>query len=160
MVRTSSTGFALLIVGLATVSLCHANEGKSLMGMISQWQYPGSTMSGATMSDGETVGANGERTRPSIKCKTVLSTPDAMSKVIEYYETKLKPAATAESSSSQPKAAIDSGRSVSSHDDSENRPVAIHIIVVNTDNESTTLVISRGETESMTHIAWTHYERL
>ena len=35
----------------------------------------------------------------------------------------------------------------------------IHIILVNTKNSSTTLVISRSETESETHIAWTRYLR-
>ena len=160
MFRTLKLGLALLVVGFANASLSHANEGKSLMGMIAEWQYPGSTMNGATMSDGETVNADGARTRPSIKCKTVLSTEDSINNVIEYYETKLNPAAAPESDSPDPKAAGGPGRSVSSHDDSENRPLAIHIIVVNTDNESTTLVISRGQAESVTHIAWTHYVRL
>ena len=160
MIRTLKLGLAILLIGLANAPLSHANEGRSLMGMIAEWQYPGSTMSGATMSDGETVNAAGARTRPSIKCKTVLSTEDPMSKVIEYYETKLTPIAASESDSPKPKTVVESGRSVSSHDDSENRPLAIHIIVVNTDTESTTLVISRGQAELVTHIAWMHYVRL
>ena len=48
---------------------------------------------------------------------------------------------------------------VSAIDDSEGRPVAIHVICVNTEKASTTLVISRAATESETHIAWARYER-
>jgi hypothetical protein len=96
---------------------------------------------------------------PSIQCKTVLTTADPMAKVIAYYETKLKPDADSKTATLDDKPATNSGRSVTFHDDSRNRPLAIHVILVNTDKSSTTLVISRAETESETHIAWTRYLR-
>jgi hypothetical protein len=129
------------------------------MATIAKWRYPDSRINGATMCDAATMNRSGKRTVPSILCKTVLTTTDPMAKVIQYYETKLKQDPHAETAKQGGKSASDAGRSVMSHDDSQNRPLAIHIILVNTDKSSTTLVISRAETESETHIAWTHYMR-
>ena len=106
-----------------------------------------------------TVGRSGERTLPSVLCKTVLTTKDPIAKVIEYYETKLKPEADPKTATPESKPGTDAGRSVMFQDDSQGRPLRIHIIIVNTEKSSTTLVISRAETESETHIAWTHYVR-
>jgi hypothetical protein len=159
MLHTYTRAFASLIAVLATAPLCHAEERQSLMEMIAEWQYPGSRINGATMNDAATMNGNGERTVPSIQCKTVLTTADPMAKVIAYYETKLKPDADSKTATLDDKPATNSGRSVTFHDDSRNRPLAIHVILVNTDKSSTTLVISRAETESETHIAWTRYLR-
>ena len=159
MLRSRTLAFALLIAILATKPLCHAEEPIRLMAMLAEWQYPHSTFNGASMSDAATINGRGERTAPSLQCKAVLTTPDPMDKVIEYYETKLKPVADSRTADANGKPTIDSGRSVTFHNDSENRPVAIHIILVNTDKSSTTLVISRAKTESQTHIAWTRYLR-
>jgi hypothetical protein len=127
--------------------------------MIAQWQYPDSKMQGATMSDAATQNGAGERTVQSIQYKTVLTTKDPMPKVIEYYKNKLMPTTGSKTAKLQEKAAgdSDSGRSVTVHDDSEGRPLAIHVILVNTEKASTTLIISRATIESGTHIAWTHY---
>jgi hypothetical protein len=158
MQRITAFALALAAVILTMESQGHTSEGLTLMGMIAEWQYPDSTINGATMSDGETANSEGERTRQSIKCKTVLTTADPVRKVIDYYETKLKPAP--EAAQPNQREASASGRSVAFHDDSDGRPLAVHVIVVNTDKASTTLVISRGEKENETHIAWTHYLRL
>ncbi len=152
-VRLSTRALVSLLALLASAPLGHPQEAPSLMTMVAQWQYPGSKMNGATMSDAATLNGAGERTVPSIQYKTVLTTKDPMPKVIAYYKAKLMPAAGTETA----KPAAVSGRSVTFHDDSEGRPVAIHVILVNTDKTSTTLVISRAATESETHIAWTHY---
>lgn len=130
------------------------------MTMIAQWQYPDSKMNGATMSDAATLNSAGERTVQSIQYRTVLTTKDPMPKVIEYYKTKLLPTAGSKTAKPEEKVINDSGRSVTFHDDSEGRPVAIHIILVNTQNASTTLVISHAATEAETHIAWTQYLKL
>ena len=151
--------FAALITVLAAAALCHAEEPLRLMPMIAEWQYPDSSINGASMEDAATVNRSGERTVPSILCKTVLTTKDPMAKVIEYYETKLKQGADSETAKPEGKSGTESGRSVMFHDDSQGRPLGIHIIIVNTEKSSTTLVISRAETESETHIAWTHYLR-
>jgi len=54
---------------------------------------------------------------------------------------------------------VAAGRSVMFHDDSQDRPMGIHIILVNSEKSSTTLVISRAKTKSEMHIAWAHYSR-
>ena len=118
--------------------------------MIAEWQYPDSKINGASV---------GARTVQSILCKTVLITKDPMADVIEYCKTKLKQGGDSETAKPKEKPGTDSGRSVMFHDDSQGRPLGIHIIIVNTDNSSTTLLISRAETESEAHIAWTHYRR-
>ena len=151
--------FASLITVVATANLSDAEEPLRLMAMIAEWQYPGSKINGASMSDGATVNRSGERTVTSMLCKTVLTTKDSTAKVLEYYKTKLKQGADSETSKPGDKSATDSGRSVMFHHDSQGRPLEIHIIIVNTDKSSTTLVISRAETEPETHIAWTHYLR-
>jgi hypothetical protein len=111
------------------------------------------------MEDAATVNRSGERTVVSVLCKTVLTTKDPVDKVIEYYETKLKKAADPKTAKPEGQPGTDPGRSVMFQDDSQGRPLRVHIILVNTENSSTTLVISRAETESETHIAWTHYVR-
>lgn len=154
--RTTALAIFTVITLLALTPSSHAQELPSLLTMIASWQYPGSKIDRATMGDAETLDGAGERTVPSIQYKTVLTTQDPMPKVIEYYRTKLASAPTPKPA----KPAADSGRSVTFHDDSEGRPVAIHVIVVNTDKASTTLVISRAAAETETHIAWTHYRKL
>jgi hypothetical protein len=129
------------------------------MSTVAEWQYPGSKINGASMRDAATVNQSGARTVGSVFCKTVLTTNDPIAKVIEYYETKLKPGADPKTAKAEGKPGTDPGRSIMSHDDSQGRPLRIHIILVNTEKSSTTLVISRAETESQTHIAWTHYVR-
>jgi len=142
---------------LASPPLGHTQEAPSLLTLIAQWKYPDSKMNGATLGDAATLNGAGERTVQSILYKTVLTTPDPMSKVIEYYKNKLTPPAGYKADSADEKAVPASGRSVMFQDDSKGRPVAIHIILVNTEKASTTLVISRGATEAETHIAWPHY---
>lgn len=130
------------------------------MTMIAEWRYPDSQINGATMQDAATVNDLGERTVPSIQSKTIMTTADPIAKVIEYYHRKLKPKTDSNAAASNNNPGSSSGRSVTFHDDSQNRPLAIHIITVNTKDSSTTLVISRAKTESETHIAWTRYLRL
>lgn len=150
---------AVLIALLTTATPCHAGEPLRLLTTVAEWQYPGSTINGAMMEGTGTVGRSGERTLPSVLCKTVLTTKDPMNKVIAYYENKLKPGADPKTAKPEGKPGAAPGQSVMSHDDSQGRPLGIHIIVVNTEKSSTTLVISRAKTESETHIAWTHYVR-
>lgn len=159
MRRRFSLALASLITVFATAVVCHAAEPLLLMPMIAEWQYPDSQINGASMSDAATVNRGGERTVPSILCKTVLTTKDPMAKVVEYYKTKLIQKPDSETHKPDDKSGFESGRSVVYHDDSDGRPLEIQIIIVNTDKSSTTLVISRAEKESETNIAWTHYLR-
>ena len=82
-----------------------------------------------------------------------------MATVIEYYDTKLKPGADPKTAKAERESGAERGRSVMFQDDSQGRPLRIHIIIVNTEKSLTTLVISRADAESETHIAWTHYMR-
>ena len=150
---------AVLIAVLTAGTLCHGGEPGSLMSMVAEWRYPDSKFNGASGEDAATVNRSGERTVPSVLCKTVLTTKHPIAKVIEYYETKLKQGADSKTAKPERKPGTDPGRSVMFHDDSQGRPLRIHIIIVNTEKSSTTLVISRAETESETHIAWTRYLR-
>jgi len=157
MFRTPTLPLLSFLALLAFPPLGHTQEAPSLLTMIAQWQYPDSTMNGGTLGDAATLNGAGERTVPSILYKTVLTTQDPMPKVIEYYKNKLLPPAGSKADSADEKAVPASGRSVMFQEDSEGRPVAIQVILVNTEKASTTLVISRGATEAETHIAWTHY---
>ena len=150
---------AALIAVLSAATLCHAGEPVRLMSMVAEWRYPDSKVNGASAEDAATVNRSGERTVPSVLCKTVLTTKDPIAKVIEYYETKLKQGADSKTAKPESKSGTEAGQSVMFHDDSQGRPLRIHIIIVNTEKSSTTLVISRAKTESETHIAWTHYLR-
>jgi hypothetical protein len=158
--QASMLGLVFLFVLVVSAPLCRGQEPKSLMTMIAQWQYPNSIVSGATLSDAATQDAAGVRTIQSVQYKALLTTKEPMSKVIEFYNAKLTPATRSAPGKPDGQLAADSGRSVTFHDDSEGRPLAIHVILVNTDKASTTLVISRAATESETHIAWAHYQEL
>ena len=159
MLRFCMLALAPLIAIIAADSWCQGEEPPSLMTAISEWQYPGSTINGASVSDAATMNASGQRTVSSGQYKTVLTTKDPVEKVVHYYDAKLKSMSDAKPTNRNDKSGTVSGRSVTFHDDSENRPLTIHIILVNTASSSTTLVISRAEKESETHIAWTRYQR-
>jgi hypothetical protein len=143
----------------AAVGECQAEEPVRLMPLVVEWQYPGSKLNDASMEDAATMNRSGVRVVPSILCKAVLTTQDSVGKVMKYYETKLKPRGKPESAELEGESRAESGRSVMFHDDSKGRSLDVRIIIVNTSNTSTTLVVSRGDTESETHIAWTHYMR-
>jgi hypothetical protein len=159
-VMTAGVNTRVLLVCLVTLLICssttvgYADEGISLMSTLAEWQYPDSKFNGATMSDG------GNPTLQSIKCTAVLTTTDPVSEVIEFYTKKLDVSPDSESPTTDAKPTPAIARSVIVQDDSKDRPVAIHVIVVNQGKTSTTLVISRSETETETHIAWSHYIRL
>jgi hypothetical protein len=153
------------IVGLATAgrsaigvdaprAAAARQEGVTLMGTLAEWMYPGAAMpQGATMSDG------GNPTTQSVKLQAVLTTVDPIEKVIVFYEKKLEGPGAAESQPDTHEELGAAAKSVTRQDDSQGRPVAIRIFVVNTAATSTTLVISRSEGEKETHIAWLHYLR-
>lgn len=140
-----------------TASTAVADEPVSLMRAISQWSYPKSKMSGAEMSDAATVNGDGKRTAQSFVCKTTMTTDDSVEEVLAFYKTKLTPDKNADDKT---KANLKDGRSVLMSDDSEGRPFALHTILVNTATTSTTLIVSRGNGETETHITWKHYVRL
>jgi hypothetical protein len=116
-------------------------EPTSLMQMLEEWKYPDSKMLGASMSDG------GNPDIVDTKCRAILTTPDSFEAVVRFYNEK-----TGEASNKAAEA-----RAVTTQEDSKDRPLAVRIISVHRAEVSTTLVISRGEKEKETHIAWSQY---
>ena len=146
--------FALVITGVSAVCFGRdkaapaPHKEVTLMGLLGEWMYPGAKFGGAEMSDG------GNRTIPSVKCQSLLTTEDPFDKVVGYYERKFV------SGPDRRDAAVAGtpAQSVSSQDDSSNRPLHLRVIVVNRAHSSTTLVISRVASETQTHIAWSHFQ--
>jgi hypothetical protein len=153
---------AVFTVLLAAPLLCPAQAtkanpptGMTLLGILSEWKYPGSNMlGGASMSDG------GNPLVWDVRCKAILTTADPIEKVARFYSEKLG-ASTApgvQNAGAEVKEA--DAKAVSIQDDSDGRPVTLRVIVVSKTNTTTTLVISRAENETETHIAWSHYRWL
>ena len=119
------------------------------MGILSEWLYPGALRQQS----------HHERRGPilvqSIKCTAVLTTADPIEKVLAFYAAKFDKPQRLENG--EPNVTSTDARSVTTLEDSADRPVTMHIMVVNKADTITTLVISRAEGEGLTHIAWTHY---
>jgi hypothetical protein len=127
----------------------------TLLGTLSEWKYPGSNLlGGATMSDG------GNPLVPDVQCQAILTTPDPMEKVVEFYSQKVGTPTAPAGQNAQAKVKEADAKAVSTQDDSEGRPLTLRVIVVSKADSTTTLVISRGQSEKETHIAWSHYRRL
>ena len=124
----------------------------SLMETLGEWAYPG-TLATGKKSKGASISDGGNPRVQSVKCEAVLTTTDPIAKVIKYYSDKFEPAAKAGA------AAEADPKSVLSRDDSEGRPVTVRVFMVNREETSTTLVISRAQGEEETHITWMHYRR-
>jgi hypothetical protein len=127
----------------------------TLMQTLEEWKYPDSILhGGASMSDG------GNRMLQSIKCRAILTTPDPIEKVVNFYSKRLIAPPDVILPNTKADELVADGKSVSIQDDSQGRPLALKVIVVHKDDTSTTLVISRANDEKETHIAWSHYIRL
>lgn len=149
------------IVGLATIwadsppAATPAPGRVTLLGNLAEWKYPGSKMpQGASMSDG------GNPLLQSVNCQAVLTTADAVEKVVEFYSKKLGISPTTGLKNDEAEVKPTDAKSVSVQEDSQGRPVVLRIISVNKGETSTTLVISRAQGEKETHIAWSQYLRL
>ena len=133
----------------------HPAKSITLLGTLEEWKYPGSKM-----PQGATMRGNGPYPPMQfVTCQTVLTTPDSIEKVIDFYSTKFKdvPDKSAESGKGTK---LEDAQSVIVQEESKNRPVTERVILVNRAKSSTTLVISRAEAEKLTHITWLHFIRL
>ena len=151
----------ILIFALVALTCCPmfaaphaADESDPFLHTISLWQYPNSTLSATRSRDGALIDRDGNRTNPSIVIQTVMATDASVEKVLDYYKLKLL---TQSKDGEKPGAGPAPGRSVVFNDDSEGRPFAMHTILVNEKNLSTTLIITRGKDEGTTFIAWKQY---
>ncbi|QEF96402.1 hypothetical protein Mal15_04300 [Stieleria maiorica] len=133
-----------------------AEEPVTLIGTIVKWRYPDADIGKSQMSDAATIAADGNRTVPSSVLKTTMTTPDSVEKVLAFYQDLLTRNATNDKTLGiEP----DVGRSVVFSDESEGRPFAFHTILVNSEASSTTLIVTRGESEELTSITWKQYLR-
>lgn len=126
----------------------------TLLGMLSEWQYPGSKFHGAESSDAAVSDIS------SIKSKAVLATPDSAEQVVAFYRQKLKVDSAGKNLGEKEGERITTKRSVSIQDNSDGRPLKLYIIAINETGSSTTLVVSRSEGEKTTHIAWSNFRQL
>lgn len=123
----------------------------TLLGMLSEWQYPGSKFHGAETSDAAVKDVS------SIKSKAVLTTPDSAEKVLAFYREKLGVDLAGKNRGEKDGERITTKRSVSIQDNSDGRPLKLYIIAINETGSSTTLVVSRSDGEKTTHIAWSNF---
>ena len=131
-----------------------SEEKVTLLGMLSEWQYPGSKFNGAESSDAAVSDIS------SIKSKAVLTTPDSAEKVVDFYRQKLKVDSAGRNLGEKDGERLTTKRSVSIQDNSDGRPLKLYIIAINETGSSTTLVVSRSEGEETTHIAWSNFRQL
>jgi hypothetical protein len=130
------------------------SEGVPLLGTLVQWQYPGSQIQlngSVKASDAKTPGVE------SARFEGMMTTPDAVEKVARFYTEKLAVAAVPVPQDPKAEAKTSDAKSVFEQDDSKGRPVQVRVVVVNNLSRSTTLVISRADGETQTHIAWSQY---
>ena len=152
--RKSTIVYSISFIIVALVAVSSHAQDVSLLKIIAKWQYPNSKTSGAQMSDGTTVDAEGKRTVQSIICRAEMKTNDSVKKVLEYYKTKLNRKKV------HGEKEVDGGMSIVIHDDSRGRPFQMHTILVNAKESSTTLIITRSRAEDKTVIDWKQYRRL
>jgi hypothetical protein len=149
-------------VGVLTFAFaCHlgraeepAPKSVTLMGMLSEWQYPGSKFHGAESSDAAVKDIS------SIKSKAVLTTPDSAEKVLAFYRQQLKVDESGKNLDEKDGERVKTNRSISIQDNSDGRPLKLFILAISEKCSSTTLVISRSEKEEATHIAWSNFRQL
>lgn len=149
---------AMLVIAsqlsLAAEPAVEKEKGVTLLGMLSEYQYPGSKFNGAESSDA------GLSDIVSIKNKAVLTTPDSVEKVVAFYLQKLNVDNKGKNLDEKPGERITTKRSVSVQDNSVGRPLTLYIIMISEKSSSTTLVVSRCEGEEATHIAWSNWRQL
>jgi hypothetical protein len=141
-----STMAILVSIDLFLKPAVATQEQITFMQTLEEWKYPNTTprLYGGQMSDG------GNPEIQDLACKGVMTTIDSFEDVVKFYAKK-----TGEETGKGKVA-----QAVLNQDDSEERPVKVRIISAHKADTSNTLVISRGENEKETHIAWSHYRRL
>jgi hypothetical protein len=158
-IRTTLAACVLLALACNLGRAAEPTEEKEekpvlLIGMLSEWLYPGCKFHGAESSDAAVAGI------ASIKSKALLTTPDSAEKVIDFYRDKLKVDAAGRNLGEKAGERITTTRSVSIQENSDGRPLKLFIIAIDEAGSSTTLVVSRADGEASTHIAWSNYRKL
>ena len=118
-------GACVMACGLALTDESQSKETVTLLGMLSEWQYPGSEFGGATSGDADVSDIS------SIKSKAVLTTPDSAEQVVTFYQQKLNVDSRGENLGQKSGERLTTERSVSIQDNSDGRPLKLYIISVN-----------------------------
>jgi len=151
-IATSVLGLVAPLSSRAQATQTNPPQNMTLLGTLSEWKYPGSTMlDGASMSDG------GNPLVVDVRCQAILTTPDPIEKVAKFYSEKLGTPPVSGGENARDEVKVADAKAVSTQDDSEGRPVTLRVVVVNKADSTTTLVISRAKSEKETHVAWSHY---
>lgn len=129
-------------------------ESVSLMAMVLEWRYPDSKFIGAESADAAVSDIS------AIKSKAILTTPDSAQKVMEFYRKKLNVDAEGRNLGEKEGERITTDRSILIQDVSGDRASKLYVIAINGAKSSTTLVVSRGEGDDVTRIAWSNYRQL
>ena len=150
---------AQAVAALATTTLgrragATADENISLMQSIEAWMYPDADFHGARMSDGGSPGIQ------SVKLQTVLTTPAPFDDVVKFYSSKAGVDPDSPDGDGRVEASRAEPKSVAVQDDSKGRPVRVRVFAVHAGEVSTTIVLTRAEGETSTHIAWSQYRRI
>ncbi|MCR9199018.1 MAG: hypothetical protein NXI04_10265 [Planctomycetaceae bacterium] len=144
----------LTLSALLTVIPCVGQppESKTLLQRIEPWRYPDAEMGPATMQDGATVNASGDRTCVSLHCRTSFVTPDTADKVLAHYERLLQRPDSGKDATGLAAAA---GRAVHVVRGDGDHPV--HLLSVYESSITTTVQMIGGD---QTRIRWSQFERI
>ncbi len=147
---------ACLARGDEPTSSAEAQPAKqiTLMGMLSEWMYPGSEFKGAKTSDAAVTDIS------SIKSKALLTTTDSADEVMAFYRKKLNVDTEGDTLTEPEGDRVTTDRSVLIQDISGSSDSALFVICINREKASTTLVVSRSTGEDVTRIAWSDYRQL
>src|SRR5690349_14601822 len=115
-------GIILGSVGFAAEPAPEKEKGVTLLGMLSEYRYPGSKFNGAESSDAAVTDVS------SIKSKAVLTTADSVEKVVAYYLQQLNVDNKGKNLDEKPGERITTKRSVSVQDNSAGRPLTLYVI--------------------------------
>lgn len=145
---------ASLLCRLAIAEDAPPQEQVTLMGMLLEWRYPESKFHGAETADAGVTGIS------SIKSKAILTTPDPVEKVMDFYQKKLNVDAEGNNLDEKPGERITTDRSVLIQDAAGEGASKVYVIAINGTKSSTTLVVSRADGDKETRIAWSNFRRL
>ena len=156
LARTLSLAVLVVVPFVCRVGIADDAPPKgsvSLMGMLLEWRYPDSKFNGAESSDAAVKDIS------STKSKAILTTPDAVEKVMDFYRKKLNVDAEGKNLDEKEGERITTARSVLIQDVSGARS-HVYVIAINEVKSSTTLVVSRADGDDVTRIAWSNYRQL
>lgn len=147
----------LLVACVSTAFGGEIPAGKSLLQQVEKWKYPTSKVEGLEIGPGKMFDHEGNRVISSTQCKATFTTPDSVGTVLSHYRERLKH----ELGKVRPRETIDEvgsmGRSVTFQSGIRGNESSLQIVMVNDHRKSTTLVISRDDDKSLTHVSWSQF---